>query len=112
MCVYVCVCVCVWPYGAVVYAVDFHLKHCGFDPRRVRFHTSFFSFSISGWLPTAKCVCLSTCSGEKKEKKGIVTGQKQPLRAVWCNTRLLNSGGQFDQTCNLFVRAIPAQGLC
>ena len=86
-------------------------KHCGFDPRRVRFHTSFFSFSISGWLPTAKCVCLSTCGGEKKEKKkkGIVTGQNQPLRAVWCNTRLLNSGGQ---TCNLFGGAIPAQGLC
>ena len=36
----------------------------------------------------------------------------QPLRAVWCNTRLLNSGGQFDQTCNLFGGAIPAQGLC
>ena len=68
VCVCVCVCVCVWPYGAVVCAVDFQSKHCGFDPRRVRFHTSFFSFSISGWLPTAKCVCLSTC-GEKKEKK-------------------------------------------
>ena len=69
VCVYVClcVCVCVWPYGAVVCAVDFQSKHCGFDPRRVRFHTSFFSFSISGWLPTAKCVCL-TC-GEKKKKK-------------------------------------------
>ena len=67
----VCMCVfgrCVWPYGAVVCAVDFQSKHCGFDPRRVRFHTSFFSFSISGWLPTAKCVCLSTC-GEKKRKK-------------------------------------------
>ena len=61
-------CVCVWPYGAVVCAVDFQSKHCGFDPCRVRFHTSFFSFSISGWLPTAKCVCLSTC-GEKKKKK-------------------------------------------
>ena len=52
-----------WPYGAVVCAVDFQLKHCGFDPRRVRFHTSFFSFSISGWLPTAKCVCLSVRGG-------------------------------------------------
>ena len=63
------------------------------------------------------CVCL--CMSEymcgkkkKKKKKGIVTGQNQPLRAVWCNTRLLNSGGQFDQTCNLFGGAIPAQGLC
>ena len=77
-------CMRVWPYGAVVCAVDFQLKHCGFDPRRVRFHTSFFSFSIAGWLPTAKCVCLSTCGGKKKrkkekkkkKKKGIVTGQK------------------------------------
>ena len=62
---------CVWPYGAVVCAVDFQLKHCGFDPRRVRFHTSFFSFSISGWLPTAKCVCLcmSEYMWEKKKKK-------------------------------------------
>ena len=69
VCVYMCVCVRVWPYGAVVCAVDFQLKHCGFDPRRVRFHTSFFSFSISGWLPTAKCVFLSTCGGKKKKKK-------------------------------------------
>ena len=208
-CVCVCVCVCVCPYGAVVCAVDFQSKHCGFDPRRVRFHTSFFSFSISGWLPTAKCVCLSTCGGKKKEKKkGIVTGcardalgliwttefrhtktgwrlmpplvcrqspspaevlqtpqvqisaqslrgeallsmsatsghrivirggggqgqgvcvrvcvcvcvcvparrncrwPKQPLRAVWCKTRLLNSGGQFDQLCNLIGGAILAR---
>ena len=50
--------------------------------------------------------------GEKKEKKGIVTGQNQPLRSVWCKTRLLNSGGQFDRTCNLYGGAIPAQGLC
>ena len=68
-CACVCVCVCAWPYGAVVCAVDSQLKHCVFDPRRVRFHTSFFSFSISGWLPTAKCVCLSTCGGIKKGRK-------------------------------------------
>ena len=68
VCVCVCVCVFVCPYGAVVCAVDFQLKHCGFDPRQVRFHMSF-SFSISGWLPTAKCVCLSTCGGKKKKKK-------------------------------------------
>ena len=49
----VCVCVCVCVYGAV------QSKHCGFDPRLVQSHTSFCSFSISGWLPTAKCVCLS-----------------------------------------------------
>ena len=61
-------------------------------------------------LKTRVCVCVCVC--KKKKKKGIVTGQNQPLRAVWCNTRLLNSGGQFDQTCNLFGGAIPAQGLC
>ena len=59
------------------------------------------------------CVCMCVCKKKKeKEKKGVVTGQNQPLRAVWCKTRLLNSGGQFDQTCNLFGGAIPAQGLC
>ena len=84
----VCCCVCVracmyvWPYDAVVCAVDFQSKHCVFNPRRVRSHTSFFSFSISGWLPTAKCVCLSMCCGGKKEK-GIVTGQNLPLAVVW-----------------------------
>ena len=70
MCVRACVsgraraCVC-----AVVCAVYIQLKHCGFDPHQVRFHTSFFSFSTSGWLPTAKCVCLSM-RGEKEEEKG------------------------------------------
>ena len=58
--------VCVWPYGAVVCAVNFQSKHCGFDPRRVWCHTSFFPFSISGWLPTAKCVCLSMSVVVKK----------------------------------------------
>ena len=46
---------------------------------------------------------------KKKKKKGIVAGQKQPLRAVWCKTRLLNSGGQFDQLCNLIGGAILAR---
>ena len=55
----VSVCVCVCPCGAVVCAVNFRAKHCGFDPRQVQSHMSFFSFFISGWLPTAKCVCLS-----------------------------------------------------
>ena len=49
---------------------------------------------------------------KEKKKKGIVTGPNQPLRPVWCYTRLLNSGGQIDQTCNLLGGAIPAQGLC
>ena len=82
MCVCVCVCAClcscvyacvrarvrgVRPYGAVVCAVDFQSKYCGFDPCRVRFYTSFFSFSIYGRLPPAECVCLNMCGREKKE---------------------------------------------
>ena len=50
---------CVWLSGAVLCAIDFQSKHCGFDPRRVQLHTPVFSVSISEWLPTAKCVCLS-----------------------------------------------------
>ena len=70
-CVHAYVRACVWPYGAVVCAVGFQSKHCGFDPRQVGFHTSFFSFSTSGWIPTAKYVCLSMCGvgGQKRKKK-------------------------------------------
>ena len=46
---------------------------------------------------------------KEEEKKGIVAGQKQPLGAVWCKTRLFNSGGQFDQLCNLIGGAILAR---
>ena len=53
-------------------------------------------------------VCVCVCVSEKKKKR-IVAGQKQPLRAVWCKTRLLNSGGQFDQLCNLIGGAIQAR---
>ena len=75
----------------------------GLDKKSLHEHTSY------GIEIVCVCVC---CKKKRKKKKGIVTGQNQPLRAVWCNTRLLNSGGQFDQTCNLFGGAIPAQGLC
>ena len=90
-CVHLCACKCVYLH-------------------QIWFHASFFTFSISGWLPTAKCVCSCTCGGRKKKKKksGVVSGQKQPLRAVWCKTRLLNSGCQFDQSWNLFSRTILA----
>ena len=111
-CVRACVCVsvCVWLYGAVVCAVDFQSKHCGFDPRRVRFHTSFFSFSISSWLPTAK-MCMSEYAWwpkkkKKKKKKGIVTGQKtatgscvvqdQAIQQWWS----IRSALQPDRWCN------------
>ena len=45
-------------------------------------------------------------------KKGIVAGQKQPLGPVWCKTRLLNSGGQFNRICNLIGGAILPQVIC
>ena len=101
VCVYVCVCVNI----------------AGSIPAEYGFtRLSSPSLSLGGYQQpnVYVCVCLSTCGEKKrkKKKKGIVTGQNQPLRAVWCNTRLLNSGGQFDQTCNLFGGAIPAQGLC
>ena len=55
------------------------------------------------------CVCVCVCVCKKKRKKGMVAGQKQPLGAVWCKTRLFNSGGQFDQLCNLIGGAILAR---
>ena len=54
-------------------------------------------------------MCMSEYVWWKKKKKGIVAGEKQPLKAVWCKTRLFNSGGQFDQTCNLISGAILAR---
>ena len=69
------------------------------------------------------CVCVSVClclnmhggqkkKKQKKRKKGIVACQKQLQGAVWCKTRLLNSGGQFDQLCNFIDGAILARALC
>ena len=68
------------------------------------------------------CVCVRVCVSEyecvvgKRKKKytknGIVAGQKQLLGVVWCKTRLLNSGGQFDRLCNLIGSAILAQATC
>ena len=61
----VCKCQCervLCPYGVDVCAVDFQLKHGGFDPRRVRSHTHTFlllPFLSHRWLSTPKYVCLS-----------------------------------------------------
>ena len=57
-------------------------------------------------------LCVRVSSKKKGKKREIVTCQKQPLRAVWCKTRLLNRGSQFDQPGDLFGGAIPEQGLC
>ena len=83
--------------------------------KQVRIHVNYKPTTKKRSVRVCVCVCereRKKKKKKKKKKKGIVTGQNQPLRAVWCNTRLLNSGGQFDQTCNLFSGAIPAQGLC
>ena len=37
----------------------------GSIPAEYGFHTSFFSFSISEWLPTDKCICMCMNSGTK-----------------------------------------------
>ena len=112
----VCVCVCVWCSGLC--------SRFPIETLRVRSPPSMVShvFLLLLYLRvvTNSQMCMSEYMWwekkkkrkKKKKKKGIVTGQNQPLRAVWCKTRLLNSGGQFDQTCDLFGGAIPAQGLC
>ena len=60
------------------------------------------------------CVCVCVCVYEKKvyKKLNCRWPKKQPLGAVWCKTRLLNSGGQFDRLCNLIGGAILAQVIC
>ena len=55
------------------------------------------------------CACVRVCVCGKK--KGTVAGQKQPLGAVWCKTRLFSSGGQFDQLCNLIGGAVLARSI-
>ena len=47
-----------------------------------------------------------------KTATGSCVVQDQPLGAVLCKTRLLNSGGQFDRLCNLIGGAILAQDIC
>ena len=64
------------------------------------------------WVVTNSQMCMSEYvwwTKKRKKKEGIVAGQKQPLGAVWCKTRLFNSGGQFDQLCNLIGGAILAR---
>ena len=123
VCMCACVCVRVWLYGAMVCAVDFQSKHCGFEPRRVRFHTSFFSFSISRWLPIAK-MCISEYAWWTKKKKkrnchwpktatGSCVVQDQALQQWWSirsalqHYRWCNSG---TSTMLVHSRAIIAYG--
>ena len=101
-CVCVCVCVFVCPCACVCPCVCVCVSVCPCVCVRAR---------------ACVCACLPLDFSEVHAKtfdtaQEQVCPNYQPLRAVWCNTRLLNSGGQFDQTCNLFGGAIPAQGLC
>ena len=66
----VCARVCV-PYGAVVCAVDFQSRGCGFNSRRLRSHTSFFSFSFSWVVTNSQCMpeYVVWCVCVEKEKK-------------------------------------------
>ena len=107
-----CVCVYVWCSGLC--------SRFPIETLRVRSppSTATFVFLLLlclRWLPTAKCVCLSMSVLWKKSiiiKKWIVAGQKQPLGGVWCKTRLLNNGGQFDRLCNLIGGAVLAKVIC
>ena len=95
-----------WLNGTVVYAVDFQLKDCGFDPGLVRFHTSFFSFSTYSWLPTATCACLSMHGRQKKEKKNSRLPKTATESCVlqnqqWKSIQFCNLVGGAIQFCNL-----------
>ena len=61
------------------------------------------------WLPTANAYVYAwvhVVGKKEKEKKELSLAKNSQ---VWCETKLLNSGGQFDQTCNLVGGAILAQ---
>ena len=124
----VCVCACVRACVRVSVWCSGLCSRLPIETLRVRSppsavtHVFLLLLYLSGWLPTAKCVCLSMSvlwGGRKKNKKKQQQlhkwnchWPKQPLGAVWCKTRLLNSGGQFDLLCNLIGGAILAQVIC
>ena len=62
-------------YDAVVSAVYLQSKYCGFDPRRIRSHTSFFpSLSLGIYQPPN--VYIWVCSVRTTE---LSLAKKQPL---------------------------------
>ena len=107
MCVCVCVCVAVWCSGLC--------SRFPVETLRVRSPpitvSHVFLLLLYLWVVTNSQMCMSKYVWwtKKNEKKGIVAGQKQPLGAVWCKTRLFNSDGQCDQLCNLIGGAILAR---
>ena len=95
---------CVRAHGAGVEPAMFRLEidgtnHCTIPPSTV---SDVFLLLLYLWVVTNSQMCLRGGKKRKKKKGGIVAGQKQPLGAVWCKTRLFNSGGQFDpdRWCN------------
>ena len=126
VCVCVCVCVCmclcvsfVCLYFAVVCAVDFR-NIVGSIPAECNYTRLSSPFlSLGGYQQPNMYVSVLVCCGDLKKwinkkvyKKLNSHWPKQPLEAVWCKTRLLNSGGQFDRLRNLIGCAILAQVLC
>ena len=118
LCVCVCVCVCMCVCGCMVqwFVQSISSRNIvGSIPAEYGFtRLSSPSLSLGGYQqPNVYVwVCMVDKKKEKKrkkEKKGIVAGQQQPLGPVWCKTRLFNSGGQFDQLCNLIGGAILAR---
>ena len=133
VCVFVCVCVCVCVFVCVCARARACVCVCtifvcvsvlcsGLSNRNIAGsipaecgHTSLSSPSLSlGGYQQPKCVCLSMSVlwGKKRKKMELSLATKQPLGAVWCKTRLLSSGGQFDRLCNLIGGAILAQVIC
>ena len=94
----------------------------GSIPAEYGFTRFFFSFSISGWLPTAKCVFLSKRGG-KKWNKDFVAGQKEATESCLVQDQApqqswsIRSALQPDRWCNsgpstmlAYSRAIIAYG--
>ena len=106
MCVYVCVGVAVWCSG-LCSRFPVETLRARSSPSTV---SHVFLLLLYLWVVTNSQMCMSEYVWwTKKKKKGIVSGQKQPPGAVWCKTRLFNSGGQFYQLCSLIGGAILAR---
>ena len=81
--VYVCMCVCV-VVVVCAHMVQLFVSRFPIKTLQVRYQQNTCSFfSISGWLPTAKCVCLSmwcekNCGCAKAATVSRVVGQQAP----------------------------------
>ena len=92
----------------------------GSIPAEYGSHTSFFSFSISEWLPTAKCVCLCMNSGikGKKEESSLAKNRhrepcgERPGSSIVVVRLAISSVLQFQHTACAVVHGIVVNVLC